>query len=101
MDKIYILGDQDTVSAFRLAGVEGVVSDPLHARTALEDILAKEDAGIVLVTQALARPLESRIAELNLNRPNLVLIEIPGLDDTEGFRRSAMGYVAEALGITL
>ena len=30
-----------------------------------------------------------------------VIIEIPGIDDTEGFRKSAMGYISEALGISL
>jgi len=101
MEKIYILGDMDTVSAFRLAGVEGVFADHDRAEAKLQEIVRKKDAGIVLVTNELARALEAQIAEINLNLPGPVVIEIPGLDDTEGFRRSAMGYISEALGITL
>ena len=101
MEKIYILGDMDTVSAFRLAGVEGVVATYDQAETKLEEIVRKKDAGIVLITNELARNLEAQIIGINLNLPSPVVIEIPGLDDTEGFRRSAMGYVSEALGISL
>jgi hypothetical protein len=30
-----------------------------------------------------------------------VVVEIPGMDDPEGFRGSVMAYVEEALGISL
>jgi V/A-type H+/Na+-transporting ATPase subunit F len=101
MEKIYIIGDIHTVSVFRLSGVEGVVSGPDDVSVKLEEIIAKKDAGIVLVTNDLTVGLQSRITEINLNMPSPVVIEIPGIDDTQGFRRSVMGYIAEALGISL
>ncbi|MDD4241746.1 MAG: V-type ATP synthase subunit F [Smithellaceae bacterium] len=101
MEKIYMLGDMDTVSAFRLCGVEGVVAGPEEAAAGLEALAARPDAAIVLVTNRLARHLEERLLEINLTRPSPVIIEIPGIDDKEGFRRSAVGYISEALGISL
>ncbi|PKN19648.1 MAG: hypothetical protein CVU71_04545 [Deltaproteobacteria bacterium HGW-Deltaproteobacteria-6] len=101
MEKIYMIGDMHTVSAFRLAGVEGVVAVPARAAIVLEEIVRKKDAGIVLITNELASGLDERIAEINLNRPSPVVVEIPGIDDREGFRGSVMGYVSEALGISL
>jgi len=101
MEKIYIIGDMHTVSVFRLSGAEGVVSGPDDVSAKLEEIIGKRDAGIVLVTNALAYDLQARITEINLNMPSPVVIEIPGIDDTQGFRRSVMGYIAEALGISL
>ena len=101
MEKIYIIGDMHTVSAFRLSGVEGVVALPPEARARLEEIIGKKNAGIVLMTNDLTGDLQERIREINLNLPNPVVIEIPGIDDKEGFRRSAMGYISEALGISL
>jgi vacuolar-type H+-ATPase subunit F/Vma7 len=101
MEKIYIIGDMHTVSAFRLSGVEGVVSGPDEAPAKLEEIIGKGDAGIVLVTNDLAEGLQARITEINLNMPSPVVLEIPGIDDTQGFRRSVMGYIGEALGISL
>jgi vacuolar-type H+-ATPase subunit F/Vma7 len=101
MDKIYIIGDMHTVSAFRLSGMEGVVASPPEASSRLEEIIGFKNAGIVLMTNDLTKDLQARIREINLNMPSPVIIEIPGIDDTEGFRRSAMGYISEALGISL
>ena len=96
-----MIGDMHTVSAFRLAGVKGVVATPARAAITLEEIVRKKDAGIVLITNELACGLNERITEISLNMPLPVVIEIPGIDDPQGFCRSAMGYVAEALGISL
>ncbi len=101
MEKIYVIGDMHTVSAFRLAGVEGAVASPDRAAGMLEEIVRKKDAAILLITNELAAGLTERITEINLNMPQPVVLEIPGMDDTEGFRGSVMGYVEEALGIRL
>ena len=101
MEKIYIIGDMHTVSAFRLSGVEGVVSCRDEALASLEEIIGKKDAGVLLVTNDLTADLQARIREINLTMPTPVVIEIPGIDDSQGFRRSVMGYIAEALGISL
>jgi vacuolar-type H+-ATPase subunit F/Vma7 len=101
MEKIYIIGDMHTVSTFRLSGVEGVVSGPDNASAKLEEIIGKRDAAIVMITNDLSLGLQARITEINLNMPSPVVIEIPGIDDTQGFRRSVMAYIAEALGISL
>lgn len=101
MNKIYIIADIHTVSAFRISGVEGVVSSPDNASAKLEEIIEKKDAGIILMTNDLTDDLQSRIKEINLQMPGTVVIEIPGIDDSKGFRGSAMSYVAEALGISL
>ncbi|KQC07266.1 MAG: hypothetical protein APR62_00650 [Smithella sp. SDB] len=101
MEKIYIIGDIHTVSVFRLSGVEGVVSTADNALSKLEEIIVKRDAGIVLMTNDLAADLQARIREINLSMPSPVVIEIPAIDDTGGFRKSAMNYISEALGISL
>lgn len=101
MKKIYIIGDMHTVSAFRLCGVEGVVCGLDAAPAALEEIIGKKDAGIVLLTNDLAKNLRARITEINVNVPSSVVIEIPGLDDTQGLGKSGLGYVSEALGVSL
>ena len=89
------------MSAFRLSGVEGVEAAPADASARLEEIIGKKNAGIVLMTNDLTHDLQERIGEINLNMKSPVIIEIPGIDDTEGFRKSAMGYISEALGISL
>ena len=39
--------------------------------------------------------------EINMESPNTVVIKVPGIDDTRGFRGSVVDYIAEALGIAL
>lgn len=101
MKKIYIIGDIDTVSAFRLSGVEGVIAGRDDAPSRLEEVLREETAGIVMMTGDLAGDLQERIAQVNLSADGPVVIEVPGIDEAEGFRRSVVGYIAEALGISL
>lgn len=101
MKKIYIIGDMNTVSAFRLSGVEGVTATIAEAGARLAEVVGRGDAGVVLMTNELTGDLQERIREINLNMPSPVVIEIPGIDDAEGFRCSAMSYISEALGISL
>jgi len=89
------------VSSFRLSGVEGVVALPDQAAIKLEEIMGKADAGIIMLTSDLALNIQERITAINLNVPETVVIEIPGIDDTKGLNRSVMSYVSEALGISL
>jgi vacuolar-type H+-ATPase subunit F/Vma7 len=101
MEKIYIIGDIHTVSAFRLTGVVGVISSREDAAAKLEEIVLKDDAAVVAITNDLADHLALRISAINLNFRTPVVIAIPGIDDVYGFRRSAMSYISEALGISL
>ena len=101
MNRIYVIGDMDTVSAFRLAGVTGGVSSGDRVPSHFEEIVGKGDAAVVIVTNELAGHLRERIREINLNRVLPVVVEIPGVDDREGFRKSDVAYIAEALGIAL
>lgn len=101
MEKIYVIGDIHTVSAFRLSGVTGVVSGKEDAAEKIEDIIRRGDAAIVAITNDLADVLHERIGVINLNLSAPVVIAIPGVDDVQGFRRSVMSYITEALGISL
>ena len=101
MNTVYIIGDMHTVSAFRLAGVRGVVSEKESVEAHFEDIVKRDDAGIVIVTNTLAENLQDRIEQLSLSGSGPVVIEIPGIDDEGGLRASAVRYIAGALGISV
>lgn len=101
MLKIYLIGDMHTVSALRLAGVAGVVCDEANAAASLEAVIAKADAGIILITQALANGLQARITEINLSGGGTVIMAMPGIDEPLVLERSIARYIAEALGIAL
>ena len=101
MKKIYIIGDVHTVSALRLLGVTGVVCTKDQSLSRLEEVMAKGDAGIVVIINELAADLTARIMEINLSNLGPVVITIPGIDDTKGLIKSEVAYIAEALGIAL
>lgn len=101
MEKIYIIGDIHTVSAFQMSGATGVVSDRDGAAARLEEVIRKGDAAIVAVTNELADGLQYHIRDVNLNLPAPLVIAIPGIDDEQGFGRSVISYISEALGIAL
>ncbi|MDD5475055.1 MAG: V-type ATP synthase subunit F [Syntrophales bacterium] len=101
MSKIYLIGDIHTVSAFRLAGITGVVSDGETVASTFESIVEGGDASILAITNELARGLEDRINKMAMTGALPVVIEIPGIDDEEGFSASALNYITEALGIAL
>lgn len=78
-----------------------MISSSQDAAAKLEDIIRKGDAAIVAITNDLADDLSERIKEINLSLPSPVVITIPGIDDVQGFRRSVVSYISEALGISL
>jgi len=101
MEKVYVIGDIHTVSAFRMSGATGVVSERHEAAAKLEDIIRKGDAGIVAVTNDIASGIEERIRTINLTLPAPIVIAIPGIDDAGGFGTSVISYISEALGISM
>jgi len=101
MEKIYILGDIHTVTALRLAGVEGRVADRESVDIHLNELLKRGDAGVIVITRELAEEIPEKIYSVNLNSVTPVIIEIPGIDDSRGFSTSILNYITEALGISI
>ena len=101
MEKIYILGDVHTVTALRLAGVEGRVADRKSVDAHFNELLEKRDAGVIVITRELAEQIPEKIYDVNLNSVIPVIVEIPGIDDPRGFSTSILDYITEALGISI
>jgi vacuolar-type H+-ATPase subunit F/Vma7 len=101
MEKIYVIGDVHTVSAFRLSGAAGIVADMQDAASRLEEIILKRDAAVVAITNNLAGGMEERIRAVNLSLNAPVVVAIPGIDDEQCFKKSVVSYISEALGISL
>ncbi len=101
MERIYVIGDPETAAAFRLGGVSCVVSGKDRALRDLGETIARDDAGIVMITREFAGEARDLITRCNLTMARPVIVEIPGVRDAGGFGRSIMSYVAEALGISI
>lgn len=101
MERIYILGDTHTVTALRLAGVDGRVADKKSVDAHFDELLERGDAGVIVITRELAEEIPEKIYNVNLNSVIPVIVEIPGIDDPRGFSTSILDYITEALGISI
>lgn len=65
MYKVAVIGDKDSVLAFRALGVEVFTAiDSLEARRII-DRIAKEDYGIIFITEQLAKDIPDTIERYN------------------------------------
>ena len=101
METIYLIGDVHTINAFRICGVDGFTADAESSGSIFESLIRREDSSVIIITRECAEPLTGVIKRVNLDSPQRVIIEIPGIDDYRGFGRSLTSYITEALGVAL
>ena len=80
---------------------EGRVADKKNVEVHFDEFLKRGDAGIIVITRELAEEIAEKIYNVNSNSVIPVIIEIPGIDDPRGFSASILGYITEALGISI
>ncbi len=100
--KVLVIGHQEAVLGFSLAGVDGqAVSTAEEANKALDAALASKDTGIVLVTQDIAQMLQERVEDLKLHSTIPLVVEIPSPDGVPEDQPSLSEVVLKAIGIKL
>ncbi|MBN2414752.1 V-type ATP synthase subunit F [bacterium] len=100
--KFYIIGDEDTVLGFRLAGIEGRhVDTPEEAREALDAAFHLEDIGIIVITERTAQSIREQVDRYTYTTTFPLIIEIPDrLGPLEG-RGSIREMIRAAVGVHL
>jgi len=101
--KIYLICDNtDTKVGMKLAGIEGVI---VHGKdefvNALNDAIADETNGIILINENLCKYDTELINNIKMKYSKPLIIEIP---DRHGTGRKAdfiTSYVKDAIGINL
>ena len=101
MAQICLIGDAHTVNAFRICGVEGFTADEETAPAVLDRLAGDGDTTVILITHEFAHTLTDTIKKYNLESSGKVIIEVPGIDDSQGTGRSLTSYITEALGVAL
>jgi len=100
--KVLVIGHPEAVLGFSLAGVSGrAVTSPAEANEALDDACRNREAGIVLVTQDVARLIQSRMDELKLHSTLPLIVEIPSPEGVQPGEPSLSEIVLRAIGIKL
>lgn len=101
--KMYLISDNvDTYTGMRLAGVEGVVVHQRdELRSALEQVFADKEIGILLLTEKFGREFPEMIDEVKLHHKTPLIIEIPDRHGTGRKPDFITSYVNEAIGLKL
>ena len=100
--KFYVIGDEDTVLGFRLAGIEGkVVSSAEAVLEALEKVFKIEDMGVIIIPERLAVKVRKQIDQYIYKTTFPLIIEVPDrLGPMEG-RGSVRDLIRKAVGVNL
>jgi V/A-type H+-transporting ATPase subunit F len=100
--EFYIIGDQDTVLGFSLAGIEGRgVKDSREALDVLKETLEKPEIGILLITERIAHELRADIDAIMIERKFPLIIEIPDMEGPLEERVTISDLVKSAIGIKI
>ncbi|MHA1410065.1 MAG: V-type ATP synthase subunit F [Candidatus Odinarchaeia archaeon] len=76
--KIAVVGDEDTVIGFKLAGVsEGIiVEDAYKAETHIRELAERKDIGLIIITEKIGAKIRKLISNI-LKKGIPIIIEIP------------------------
>jgi V/A-type H+-transporting ATPase subunit F len=100
--KVLVIGHPEAVLGFSLAGLSGhAVRTMDEANTALDNALQTPDAGILLVTQDVARMIQPRMDELKLHSTLPLVVEIPSPEGVPQGEPTLSEVVLRAIGIRL
>ena len=98
--RFYVIGDKDTVTGFSLVGIEGTKADSgQDALIALKEAINSKDIGIILITERLAKEIQSTIDELMTQRECILVLQIPDINGAMQGRQSIEEFVLTALGV--
>jgi len=98
--RFFCIGDLDTVTGFRFAGVEGVaVESPGEARRELYRALGQHDIGVIIIPDQISTELQSEINEIRFTRTEPAIVEIAGPEGRQEDRPHLVDLIREAIGV--
>lgn len=100
--KFYVIGDEDTVLGFRLAGIDGrKVESPEEAEEALKEAFSLEDIGIIVITERTAQSIRAEVDRYSYTTTFPLIIEIPDRHGPLEDRGSIREMIRAAVGVHL
>ena len=100
--KLLVIGNQDAVWGFALAGVRGqIVTTKDELTHALDLTLADEEIGIVLVTEDVANLARERVDVLMTRSTTPLVVEIPGPEGPSPDRPPLSEVIRRTIGVKI
>ncbi|MBI9105584.1 MAG: V-type ATP synthase subunit F [Spirochaetales bacterium] len=98
----FIIGDEDTVLGFELAGVSGASVDSIsEAETAFTSALEDRNNGIIIITEGAADLIRDKVDQYLFSAAFPLIVEIPGSGGAKAGHKDLRTLVNEAIGIKL
>ena len=98
--KYYVIGDEDTVTGFRLAGVDGtVVTSRSEAEESFEEALKDHENGIVIMPERIAELMREKVDRYVFSEQFPLIVEIPDRLGTVEGKLGLRELVNKAVGI--
>lgn len=100
--RLAVIGDNDTVTGFRLAGVRHghTPKDAEDAKKILLSLIEK-NCGIIVITERIAHKIDETIHKIREKRRDIIVVEVPDAMGPMKERRTLEELVRKAVGITL
>jgi V/A-type H+-transporting ATPase subunit F len=100
--RFFVIGDEETVNGFRLAGVEGkVVNGTEEAVDGLDRAMQTDGIGVILISERVANSIRVEV-DRHVYKTSLPLIlEIPDAQGTVEGRGGVRELIRSAVGIHL
>lgn len=98
--KFYVIADENTVTGFKLVGLEGeVVESAEGAKEALEKAFESDDIGIVIITERIASSIRAEMEDFVFKHSFPLIMEIPDRKGPLEDRISIREMVNAAVGV--
>jgi len=100
--KFYVIGDEDTVLGFSLAGIDGtVVTNKEETREALKKAFNIKEIGIIIMTEKIAQTIRQQVDQHILKKSFPLIIEIPDRYGPLEGKGDIKDMVSKAVGISI
>lgn len=100
--KYFVIGDQDTVLGFSLAGVEGItVSSAKEVEAAFNFAIKDREVGIIVITERCAKLIKGHIEDYSFTNEFPLIVEIPDREGKDKERKDFKQMVNSAIGIKI
>ncbi|WP_291999312.1 V-type ATP synthase subunit F [Caldivirga sp.] len=97
--RVIVLGDEDTVNAFRLIGFEGYVVDSRSLVPRIKELLGMDDVAAILVTSSVSSEAGQEFINLRTRIRKPLILEVPALSNTEHREVNYMAILRSVLGV--
>ena len=96
--RLQVIGDEDTVVGFRMAGVEGtIVESEEEAREALDEAEGEDE--VLIISDQVAEWLREEIDQIRYGAELPLIVEAPGPEGPTDATPSLFRLIREAVGI--